>query len=226
MANQTIHHKSVTVGFFIIILSLSVGCVGKGGTTILLRTNELSPPSQPVHGKIALLNEADDSYPSSPTIGEATWSLFRMHIDSIKADPSPKTGMIALAQNSLIKAGYEVRLVSAGEATTNPNPIGYIKIDEFSYEMWSWLWPYVPIFGDTAITMTVKTANGQTIDSRVFRAKGRESCWFGDCAKQVEAAVAQSLTSIMNQIIQWASEGSFRKAVVTAPIQEHLVVNR
>ena len=215
MKISAVHHKSAEIGF-LVILSLLVGCVGKGGTIIPLRTNELAPPSQPVHGQVVLLEEADDSYPSSPAIGEATWSLFRLHVAGIKANSSPKTEMITLAKNSFAKAGYEIRLVKAPEAISSSHPIVQMKIDEFSYEMWSWPWPYVAIFGDTAITMTIKTASGKLLDTRVFRAKGREHCWFGECAKQVEAAVAESLTSIMNQLIQWASEDSFRRAVVMA----------
>jgi hypothetical protein len=203
----------------LLCFTLLAGCVGKGGTTIMLRTNELAPPAQMAHGSIALLDQADDSYPSSPAIGEATWTLFRMHLAGIKAAPSPKTEIVTLAKNSLTKAGYDVQLISNAELATSTGPVLHLRIDEFAYEMWSWTWPYVPIFGNTAITMSVRVPHGQQAEARSFRAPGRESCWFGDCEKQVEAAVAQSLTNIMNQVVQWTAEDSFRTAVKSSRMQ-------
>jgi hypothetical protein len=203
----------------LLCFTILAGCVGKGGTTIMLRTNELAPPTQMAHGSIALSDQADDSYPSSPAIGEATWTLFRMHLAGIKAEPSPKTEIVTLAKNSLTKAGYDVQLISNPELAASTGPVLHLKIDEFAYEMWSWTWPYVPIFGNTAITMSFRTPQGQQVGARSFRAPGRESCWFGDCEKQVEAAVAQSLTNIMNQVMQWTAEDSFRTAVMSSRVQ-------
>jgi hypothetical protein len=218
MNRYCIRRAAVLAGV-LLSLNLLTGCVGKGGTTIMLRTNELAPPSRMAHGSIALLDQADDSYPSSPAIGEATWTLFRMHLAGIKAEPSPKTEIVTLAKNSFMKAGYEVRLVQATQAMPSQDPFVHVRIDEFSYEMWSWTWPYVPIFGSTAITLSVRTPDGRQTNARLFRASGKESCWFGDCEKQVEAAVAQSLTSIMNQVTQWASEDSFRSAALSSRSQ-------
>ena len=211
--------RVITVGVWITFVLLT-GCVGKGGTTIMLRTNELLPSPHPVSGRVAILNEADDSYPHSPTIGKATWTLFRGYLAPIKADPSPKTQIIALTKSSFARAGYQISLVQAHEAASDPSPMVHVKINEFSYEMWSWLWPYVPIWGSTALTVTVRTQDGREIESRGFQAEGRESCWFGECAKQVEAAVAQSLTSIMSQLTGWASEESFRSAVAPSQLQQ------
>ena len=210
-----ISRRACVIAGVMMVLSVLTGCVGKGGTTIMLRTNELAPPSQKTHGKIALLDEADDAYPHSPTIGEATWTLFRNHLAVIKAEPPPKKETIVLAKDALAKAGYEVRLVQASQATSSQDPLVHLKIDEFAYELYNWTWPYVLIWGDTAITMSIRTSNEQQKDIRTFRASGRESCWFGECQKQVEAAVAHSLTLIMNQVVAWASEESFQK-IVTA----------
>jgi hypothetical protein len=194
-------------------VTILVGCVGSGGTTVSLRTNELASPGQPFQSRVVLLNEAIDEHPGAPTIGKATWSLFRSEIGSITTDPPPKIRIIALAKKALERAGYEVRLISSHERSSNPSPVMRLRIDEFDYEMWNYTYPYVTIEGRMAITAEIHKLDGSQVDSRVFRTQTKDSCWFGGCGKEVEAAVAQNLTVIMNKLIEWTSEESFRKAI-------------
>lgn len=197
------------IAFFAVL----TGCVGIGGTTVELRTNNLAPPSHPAHGQVSLLQEAGDAYPGTPAVGKAVWTAFKAELAPITASPPAKIQVVTLAKQALEKAGYEVRLVPVHESSSAGGPVIHLKIEEFSYEMWSYWFPYIPIEGRTIIVATVQGPDGRQIDSRVFSAAGKETCWFAGCRGSLEVAMAQSLTNIMNQFIDWASGTTFRTAI-------------
>lgn len=207
-------------GVFILGVISLTGCVGAGGTTVVLRTNELAPPKQPTQGRVLLLSEAGDQYPGSPTVGKAVWTAFKAELGPISSDVPPKEKVVQLTKAALEKAGYGVQVVTAQEARSHPEPVLHVNIDQFAYEMWGYWYPYVPIDGRTSLVFALQSSDGRQIDGKVLSAEGKESCWFGWCAGALETAMAQSLTNIMNQFIDWTSEGSFRTSLIQATAQQ------
>ncbi len=210
------HHRVLAQVAMWISVVLLTGCVGKGGTMISLRTIEqMAPPSSSTRSQqIYLASEAEDAHPGRPNIGEATWTLFFFHVDGIQANSPITTQMTALAKQAFEKAGYQVHSVAARDTLSSGHPVVHVRVDTFWYDMWSYPWPFVPISGRTVVTVSVKQPDGRELYARQFQGKGWEACWFGSCADEVESAVAESLTGIMNQLSQWASEEAFRKVVM------------
>lgn len=201
------------------IVSLS-GCVGIGGTTVTLRTNDLAPPKQPAQGRVLLLSEARDQYLGAPTVGKAVWTAFKAELGPISSDVPPRTKMVELTKSALEKGGYEVQVVTPQEARLHPEPVLQVSIDQFAYEMWGYWYPYVPIDGRISVVFALQSPDGRQIDGKVLSAEGKGSCWFGWCAGALETAMAQSLTNIMNQFVDWASERSFRSALIQATVRQ------
>ena len=219
MSPSLVFHRLILAGFAIAI-TLLTGCVGVGGTTVNLHTNELAPPKQPVQGRILLHNEARDQYPGSPAVGKALWTAFKAELAPISSNTPPKQKLVELAKNALEKAGYEVRVVTVQEARPLPEPVIHVKIEQFAYEMWGYWYPYVPIEGRTTLVFAIQASDGRQIDGKVLSAEGKESCWFGWCERALETAMAQSLTNIMNQFIDWTSESSLRASLVQATARQ------
>ncbi len=217
------HRVIVQIAMWISVLLLT-GCVGKGGTMISLRTNEpMAPPSPSISSQqVFLANEAEDAHPGRPNIGEATWTLFFFHVDGIQANSPIPTQMTALAKQAFEKAGFQVRPVGGRDPSSNGHPVVHVRVDTFWYDMWSYPWPFVPISGRTVVTVSVKDLDGRELYARQFQGKGWEACWFGSCGDEVESAVAESLTGIMNQLAQWASEEAFRKVVMAGGVQHRV----
>lgn len=216
------HRVSRCLAMLISVL-IFTGCVGKGGTMISLRINEqMAPPSSSTRSQqVYLANEAEDAHPGRPNIGEATWTLFFFHVDGIQANSPITTQMTALAKQAFEKAGYQVHPVAARDMSSSGRPVVHVRVDTFWYDMWSYPWPFVPISGRTVVTVSIKDPDSRELYARQFQGKGWEACWFGSCADEVESAVAESLTGIMNQISQWASEEAFRKVVMANGAQQH-----
>lgn len=212
-------NRYVQAVFVLVFVSLT-GCVGAGGTTVALRTNELAPPKQPAQGRVLLLNQAGDQYAGSPNVGKAVWTAFKAELGPISSDVPPREKFVHLTKAALEKAGYEVQVVTAKEAGAHLEPVLRVNIDQFAYEMWGYWYPYVPIEGRMSVVFALQSPDGRQLDGKVLTAEGKENCWFGWCAGALETAMAQNLTKIMNQLIDWTSERSFRSSLIQASVHQ------
>lgn len=211
--------RCLPIIFILAVVSLS-GCVGAGGTTVTLRTNDLAPPKQPAQGRVLLLSEARDQYPGAPSVGKAVWTAFKAELAPISSDVPPKHKIVELTKSALEKAGFGVQVVTAQEARSYPEPVLQVSIDQFAYEMWGYWYPYVPIDGRTSVVFALQSSDGRQVDGKILSAEGKGSCWFGWCAGALETTMAQSLTNIMNQFIDWTAERSFRSSLTQASARQ------
>lgn len=217
---HTLGFRQYVHAVFVVAFVTLTGCVGAGGTTVALRTNELAPPKEPAQGRVLLLNQAGDQYPGSPQLGKAVWTAFKAELGAISSDVPPKEKVVHLTKVALEKAGYEVQIVTEKEAGAHLDPVLHVNIDQFAYEMWGYWYPYVPIEGRISVVFALQSPDGRQLDGKVLTAEGKESCWFGWCASALETAMAHNLTKIMNQFIDWTAERSFRSSLIQAKLRQ------
>jgi hypothetical protein len=205
-------HVPIRKLFSVLFLLLLSACAGLGGESVNLKTGSILSPGSQGQGSVFLLNEAEDRRAGDRReIGKSTWSPFKFKHSSITPKQPVILDLLRIIKADLESSGYQVNLV--GQPSESPSPVLKIGIEEFSFEMWSWNWPYVVIDGRITLSLAIQDTDGRNLDTKLFSGTGEKSCWFGGCGENIEEAIEHSLMTIVMQTKQWFSSESFRKTI-------------
>lgn len=130
--------------------------------------------------------------------------------------------MVELAKTALEKARYEVRVITTQEARSYPGPVIHVKSNSLLTKCGVTGISMCQLRGAPAWFSRFRPPTGVRSTGRSWLRKERKSCWFGWCAGAFETAMAQSLTNIMNQFIEWTSDSSFRASLVQATARQDM----
>jgi hypothetical protein len=201
--------KARRLGYALFLFALA-GCAGLGGESVNLRTSPIPQSKSQNVGTVSLLKEAEDRRTGDRSeIGKSTWTLFKIKHSGITAKEPLIFDFVRIIKQDLEASGYPVNLVD--RSTNSGAPTLKVSVEQFAFEMWSYLWPYVPIDGNITLSLVVQAPDGRNIDSRLISSPGEASCWFGGCSENIEDAIDKSLKAIRLQLNQWFNSEGFQK---------------
>jgi len=194
-----------------IFLSL-MGCVGSGGTQVHIAHDALSTPTQSFSESIVMQKSADDGRMVG-RIGHATFSLFAIESGDVTSTVPLTEEVVTQVSQALESLGYQVTLVDSTHPAPNPSSSLKVRINEFYFKNYNWLWPIVPTWGSIGLELTLHNPDGKMVYEKLFRGSGNSFCLTGGCA--FGAATKEALTEVLNKIVAACSSEEFRQALKT-----------
>ena len=187
-----------------------MGCVGIGGTQIQIAHDVLSTPKQSFSDSIVMQKSADDGRMGG-RIGHATITLFAIESGDVTSTYPLTEEVVTQVKQALESLGYQVTLVDSTHPVPNPSSILKVRINEFYFKNYNWIWPIVPTWGDIALDLTLHNPDGKMVYYKLFRGSGNSFCLTGGCA--FGAATKEALTEVLNKIVEACSSEEFRQVL-------------
>lgn len=193
-----------------VIFLCLMGCVGMGGTQVQIAHDALSTPKQSFSESIVMQKSAEDRRMGG-RIGHATITLFAIESGDVTSTAPLTEEVVMQVKQALESLGYQVTLVDSTHPVPNPSSILKVRIDEFYFKNFNWIWPIVPTWGSIALDLTLHNPDGKMVYFKLFRGSGNSFCLTGECA--FGAATQEALTEVLNQIVEAGSSKEFRQAL-------------
>jgi len=204
--------RSPTIFLSSAIFLCLMGCVGSGGTQVQIAHDALSTPKQSFSESIVMQKSADDGRVGG-RIGHATFTVFAIESgDVISTNPLTEE-VVTQVKQALESLGYQVTLVDLTHPVPNPSSILKVRINEFYFKNYNWIWPIVPTWGSIALELTLQNPDGKVLYDKSFHGSGNSYCLTGECA--FGAATKEALTEVLNKIVEACSSEEFRQALKT-----------
>jgi hypothetical protein len=194
-----------------IFLSL-MGCVGSGGTRVQIAHDALSTPKQSFSESLITQKSADDGRVGG-RIGHATATLFAIESGDVTSTAPLTEEVVTQVKQALESLGYQVTLVDSTHPVPYPSSILKVRINEFYFKNYNWLWPIVPTWGSIALELTLQNPEGKVLYDRSFHGSGNSYCLTGECA--FGTATKEAMTEVLNKIVEACSSEEFRQALKT-----------
>lgn len=189
-----------------------MGCVGIGGTKVQIAHDALSTPRQNFSESLIMQKSADDGRVGG-RIGHATTTVFAAEIGDVTSTAPLTEEVVTQVRQALESLGYQVTLVDSTHPVPNPSSILKVRINEFFFTNFNWLWPIVPTWGSIALELTLQNPDGKVLYDKSFSGSGNSYCLTGECA--FGAATKEALTEVLNKIVEACSSEEFRQALKT-----------
>lgn len=189
----------------------ATGCVGIGGETIALSHEKLSPPTKAATGPLAMSRAAEDGRDKKSRIGRATFTVFAITSGNIKTQRPITDEVAGQVADALRTAGYEVNLVDGASQPGATSPVLVVKIEEFYFRNYNWLWPIVPTWGDIKLGLRVERPDDTYAFTRSVTGDGNSLCLLGECA--FRNATKEAMTEALNKVTEVVTSDEFRTAM-------------
>jgi hypothetical protein len=189
-----------------------MGCVGIGGTQVQIAHDTLSTPMQSFSESIVMQKSAEDRRMGG-RIGHASITLFAIESGDVTSTAILNEEVVTQVKQALESLGYQVTLVDSTHPAPNPSSILKVRIDEFYFKNYNWIWPIVPTWGSIALELTMQNPDGKVLYHRSFGGSGNSYCLTGECA--FGAATKEAWTEVLNKIVEACSSQEFRQALKT-----------
>jgi hypothetical protein len=187
-----------------------MGCVGIGGTQVQIAHGALSTPKQSFSESIVIQKSAEDRRVRG-RIGHATMTLFAIESGDVTSTAPMTEEVVTQVKQALESLGYQVTLMDSTHPVPNPSSILKVRINEFYFKNYNWIWPIVPTWGSIALELTIENPDGKVLYDKSFRGSGNSYCLTGGCA--FGAATKEALTEVLNKIVEACSSEEFRQVL-------------
>ncbi len=194
-----------------LLLFWLTGCVGMGGVVIPLTHDPLPGSEQRFTETLVMEKYAHDLRAKGSRIGHATMTLFAIESGDVTLTRPLPEQVVQQVKLALESVGYKVKLVDRGDPAAMTSPVLKVKIIEFYFKNYNWLWPYVPTWGDIQLRLTVENREGTVVYEKSFKESGNSYSLTGSAA--FGTATKEAMTKVVNEIVQACSSEEFRTAV-------------
>lgn len=111
-------------------------------------------------------------------------------------------------RDAVQQAGYRVSVVGTqGSAGTR---LLKCQVDNFSFNNYTWLFPYVPTWGDIDLTLRLQRPGRQIAWQESFHGHGFSANFFDGYS----GAANKAMTQILNGVVQAVASDEFHNALV------------
>lgn len=117
----------------------------------------------------------------------------------------------AEVHEALRVAGYTVRTV-ASEAAEPDGAVLKGHVDKFWFSNYTWLFPFVPTWGDIEITLMLQSSTERSLWSHSFKGHGFSANFFNGYT----SAAGKAMTTVLNEMISAFTSDEFRRGFETA----------
>ncbi len=196
--------------------SLIIGVVGcMPPHQIPLAHDVLAMPQQRFSDHIVMQKQADDRRENPGRIGHLNATLFAIEAGSVETTSPLPIEIVMQVKEALESTGYQITLADAPHAAPLPSTILKIQIDEFYFKNYSWFWPLFFTWGNIALTLTLENHEGKALFAKTFQ-QSRNFTNFSFFPQPLfDVAIKETLTEILNQIVNVSSTEEFRQALKT-----------
>lgn len=198
-----------SLGILALILAIS-GCAHE---SITLSHNPLSGRAERFDEPLAVGRRAEDLRDNRSRIGRSTVTVFAFTGGSIHTMRPVEERVVQLIAEALETIGYQVNLVDSPSAVAD-TPAMNVTIEKFSFQNYTWLWPYVPTWGEIILGVDLRDPKGNVVFEKSFAGSGRSSSMeeSGGFLK----ATREAMTEILEEILTAAVSDEFRIAFEAA----------
>jgi len=207
-----------------LLVATQLACVGIGGETIRLDHDPLrTGASFKSSGFVSLVQPAEDARSDRSRVGRATITLFAITSGDIQTYAPVGEEVARNVADALRSAGYQVVMGDRAEllgdkSDSTPSPAVVVKVDEFYFRNYNWLWPFVPTWGGIQLTIEVQTPENQTIYQETIRGSGSSYRLTGNSA--FSKAARNAMTEVLQQLVVAISSQEFQTAAVRSEEDE------
>lgn len=185
--------------------TLALAVVVSSGCSVALRHEPLGSPTQLRSEQLAVSRRAEG------IDGKVGWGRFTVfYIPLIPVYITGKDGneqVMDFVRDGLRRAGY--RITTTEGPTHLSLPVLTCKIEKFWYNNYTWLFPFVPTWGNTHINLALTTNDGRTLWARAFKGSG----FTLNFTDGYSIAANESMEEILNEMVREFSSQDFQLAL-------------
>lgn len=152
-------------------------------------------PSPQRSGKVFLAQRAEGV---GRQVGWGRFTVFYIPLIPVRVEGDANAKIMETVAEALRISGYEPvhRRTLEGDGT----PIVTCKVEEFWFNNYTWLWPWVPTWGDIRLQISVERG-GVTKWSRTFSSSGRGNGMIGGFSDAGNAALGQMMDQMARTFV-------------------------
>lgn len=170
--------------------------------TIHMKHGKLKAPSAPRTGVVTTA-PSSTGLVIDDRVGWGTLSIFAIPVAPVFIEGDGNAKTMAMVQDALRKAGYEVRTGSPGKGKVLTCHVEKIKYCNYTY-----LFPIVPTWGGVTLK-TELTSNGTAIWTRSYKGAGSSLNFFDGYS----GSHSMAMTKVLNQMVADFASDSFQQAL-------------
>jgi hypothetical protein len=159
---------------------------------------------------LAVASKAEDRREDGPEVGHTTMTLFAIESGDVISSIPVEEAVVWEVVQALEYVGYDAKVVESANEAEGRYPMMAISIHELSFTNYTWLWPYVPTWGDITLGVTLHDTDGKIVFEDSYSAEGNSSDL--NTQEGFEEATREAITEVLNQIVQAVSTAAFRVA--------------
>ncbi len=175
-----------------------------GGCSIALHHGELPSPPRTYSDSIDASSRADGM---NWRVGWGRCSVFYIPCVPIHIQGDASAEVMEQVRDALQQAGYKVRVVEAQIPASTPEL--KCNVDTFYFNNYTWLFPFVPTWGDIDMTVSLQRG-GQVAWTQSFHGHGWSANFFDGYSSASNEAMAQ----ILADMVQAFATDQFHNALV------------
>jgi hypothetical protein len=140
-------------------------------------------------------------------VGWGRISLFYIPCVPIHIQGDANQEVMNQVRDALQQAGYKVSVVDAKAPAGTPEL--NCTVDTFWFNNYTWLFPFVPTWGDIDLTLRLQRLGGQVAWQENFHGHG----WSANFFDGYSSAANEAMTTILNQMVDAFASDDFHKAL-------------
>lgn len=139
------------------------------GCSVALKHEPLTAPARTYSDQIAVSKRAEGI---DGKVGWGRFTVFYIPLVPIYIEGGDGNEQVMeQIRDALRRVGYKIAVVD-GPATSFPTPVLHCKVEEFWFNNYTWVFPFVPTWGKIRLTVTLTARDGQAVWSRTFSGDG------------------------------------------------------
>jgi hypothetical protein len=189
----------LTTTMLLLVTFLMSGC------SVTMKHDDLMPSSQQYSDPINMSKSAEGI---DGKVGWGRFTMFYIPIIPVYINGEGNELVMKQIQDALKQVGYQVASVDT-EKTTN-TPILKCKVNKFWFNNYTWIFPFIPTWGDINLAVSLVSTTGQVLWSQEFKGDGFTLNFFNGYTSAAE----QSMTEVLNEMVKAFSSDAFHTALV------------
>jgi hypothetical protein len=174
------------------------------GCSVALNHGELAAPQRTYTDPIQLSSRSEGI---NGKVGWGRITVFYIPCVPIHVQGNGNEEVMNQIRDALQQAGYKVNVV---ETQSSPGaPVLKCKVTNFWFNNYTWLFPFVPTWGNIDLTVSLERPGGQTAWERDFHGHG----WSANFFDGYSSAANKAMTSILNEMVVAFGSDDFHRAL-------------
>lgn len=186
------------------LVAVAVTVALGSGCSIALKKPNLIPPPQHYADQVVTNSRAEGI---EGKVGWGRLTVFYIPVVPIHIQGDGNQQVMELVRDALRQVGYTVYSTEPGSPTA-----GYVldcRVEEFWFNNYTWLFPFVPTWGSVRLNVALRSANGQTVWSQPFSSSGFTANFFDGYS----IAANEAMEEILNEMVVAFASEDFRNSL-------------